>query len=409
MISCFANNVKQAYIYIRGEFPARRAHPGEGASRRRARRISSARTSSAPDYELRNLRPPRRRRLHLRRGDRPDRVARGQARLSAHQAAVFSRRARPLPVPDDREQRRDALPREAHRRRWAARPTRRSARPTTPARASSASAATCRSRATTNSRSAGSPWASCSTRSAAARSPAASSRPSSPAARSAKILRSASASRCKRSGAEMVDYDWGVEDIPMDFDSLAAFGTMGGSGGVIVMDDSRQHGRGARQHQRVLRPRELRPVHALPRRLALDEEDHRPHGPRRRRGRRIRRLLKNVADQIAGRTICAFGEACSWPTQSFLAKFRDEFAGARAKAGAASAPAGIHARGIGRRKGNPDRPTGPQSRLGKSRCSRSNLNLETRKPEKDSGSRGAHRTNHRSGDSRTHRIGARLS
>ncbi len=36
-------------------------------------------------------------------------------------------------------------------------------------------------------------------------------------------------------------------------------------------------------------------------------------------------LLKSVADQIAGRTICAFGEACSWPTQSFVAKFADEF------------------------------------------------------------------------------------
>ena len=33
-----------------------------------------------------------------------------------------------------------------------------------------------------------------------------------------------------------------------------------------------------------------------------------------------------MADQIAGRTICAFGEACSWPTQSFVAKFGDEFA-----------------------------------------------------------------------------------
>jgi hypothetical protein len=36
----------------------------------------------------------------------------------------------------------------------------------------------------------------------------------------------------------MVEYDWGVEDVPMDFDSLAMIGTMGGSGGVIVMDDS---------------------------------------------------------------------------------------------------------------------------------------------------------------------------
>ena len=37
--------------------------------------------------------------------------------------------------------------------------------------------------------------------------------------------------------------------------------------------------------------------------------------------------LKSVADQIAGRTICAFGEACAWPTQSFIAKFGDEFKG----------------------------------------------------------------------------------
>jgi NADH-quinone oxidoreductase subunit F len=36
-------------------------------------------------------------------------------------------------------------------------------------------------------------------------------------------------------------------------------------------------------------------------------------------------LLKSIADQIAGRTICAFGEACAWPTQSFVAKFAEEF------------------------------------------------------------------------------------
>jgi hypothetical protein len=35
--------------------------------------------------------------------------------------------------------------------------------------------------------------------------------------------------------------------------------------------------------------------------------------------------LKTVADNIAGRTICAFGEACAWPTQSFLAKFKSDF------------------------------------------------------------------------------------
>ena len=36
--------------------------------------------------------------------------------------------------------------------------------------------------------------------------------------------------------------------------------------------------------------------------------------------------LIRIADNIpGGRTICAFGEACSWPVQSFIAKFKDEF------------------------------------------------------------------------------------
>ena len=38
------------------------------------------------------------------------------------------------------------------------------------------------------------------------------------------------------------------------------------------------------------------------------------------------KTLKTVADNIAGRTICAFGEACAWPTQSFVEKFPEDFA-----------------------------------------------------------------------------------
>jgi NADH-quinone oxidoreductase subunit F len=36
--------------------------------------------------------------------------------------------------------------------------------------------------------------------------------------------------------------------------------------------------------------------------------------------------LVRIADNIpGGRTICAFGEACSWPVQSFVTKFKEEF------------------------------------------------------------------------------------
>jgi NADH-quinone oxidoreductase subunit F len=115
-----------------------------------------------------------------------------------------------------------------------------------------------------------------------------------------------------------------VEDIPMDFDTLAACGTMGGSGGVIVMDDSTDMVQAlaninafyahescgqctpCREGSLWMKKITARMVHDTAR-----TEDG--------------ALLKSVADQIAGRTICAFGEACAWPTQSFIAKFGDEF------------------------------------------------------------------------------------
>ena len=113
LISCFALNAKTAYIYIRGEFP-------EGA-RILERAIEEARAKNflgrrhaRHRLRRRDLHSPRRRRLHLRRRNRADRIPRRQTRLSTNQAALFPRGPRPLHVPHDREQRRDALPCEAH-------------------------------------------------------------------------------------------------------------------------------------------------------------------------------------------------------------------------------------------------------------------------------------------------------
>ena len=36
-------------------------------------------------------------------------------------------------------------------------------------------------------------------------------------------------------------------------------------------------------------------------------------------------LLKSMAGQIEGHTICAFGEAAAWPVQGFLRHYWDEF------------------------------------------------------------------------------------
>ena len=115
-----------------------------------------------------------------------------------------------------------------------------------------------------------------------------------------------------------------VEDIPMDFDTLAAVGTMGGSGGVIVMDDSVNMVEALANinafyaHESCGQCTPCREGSLWMKKITT----RMVHGEARPEDAA---LLKSVADQIPGRTICAFGEACSWPTQSFIAKFGDEF------------------------------------------------------------------------------------
>jgi len=146
-----------------------------------------------------------------------------------------------------------------------------------------------------------------------------------PGGSSAKVLKFGERFKGKRKvGAEMVEFDWGVEDIPMDFDSLALAGSMGGSGGVIVMDDSASMVEVLANinefyaHESCGQCTPCREGSLWMKRIT----GRMVHGAARAEDAA---LLKSVADQIAGRTICAFGEACAWPTQSFTAKFGDEF------------------------------------------------------------------------------------
>ncbi len=77
--------------------------------------------------------------------------------------------------------------------------------------------------------------------------------------------------------------------------------------------------------------------------------------------------LNNVADNIAGRTICAFGEACAWPTQSFLDKFPEDFAARAKKPVPPPLPPEYTSEELIAETEHPDRPPRPRSRLGKSR------------------------------------------
>ena len=86
IISCFANDVHLAYIYIRGEMPQGAKLLNHALQEARAKNFLGKNIlGSGYDLEIMSM---RRGRLHLRRGNRPDRVARRQTRLSTHRALL---------------------------------------------------------------------------------------------------------------------------------------------------------------------------------------------------------------------------------------------------------------------------------------------------------------------------------
>jgi NADH-quinone oxidoreductase subunit F len=113
-------------------------------------------------------------------------------------------------------------------------------------------------------------------------------------------------------------------DVRMDFDSLMAAGSMAGSGGVIVMDETTcmlealQSAAKFFAHESCGQCSPCREgtgwVLRIVRRIAEG------------RGR-LRDLddLLAIASDMEGKTICVFADAAAWPVQSYITKFRAEF------------------------------------------------------------------------------------
>ena len=115
-----------------------------------------------------------------------------------------------------------------------------------------------------------------------------------------------------------------IMNCNMDYDSLQAAGSMVGSGGVIVMDDT------ACMVQVLERIAYFYFVESCGQCTPCREGT----GWLYRTVQRIRvgrgrsedlDLLESVSGRIEGRTICALGDAAAWPVQSFLKHFRSEF------------------------------------------------------------------------------------
>ncbi|MAE76716.1 MAG: NADH-quinone oxidoreductase subunit F [Planctomycetes bacterium] len=113
-------------------------------------------------------------------------------------------------------------------------------------------------------------------------------------------------------------------DVAMDFDSLMAAGSMAGSGGVIVMDETTCMVEALDSAARFFADEscgQCSPcregtgwVHRILRRITDG------------RGR-LQDLddLLAIAGDMEGKTICVFADAAAWPVQSYIEKFRDEF------------------------------------------------------------------------------------
>ena len=112
LIAGFAMGAHACYIYIRGEFYNEAAAPA-GGDRRGLRGRPDRQERLRLGLGFRPLRPSRRRRLYLRRGDGAARKPRRQEGPAAAEAAVPGRR-RPLWLPDDGQQCRDDRGRADH-------------------------------------------------------------------------------------------------------------------------------------------------------------------------------------------------------------------------------------------------------------------------------------------------------
>ncbi len=147
-----------------------------------------------------------------------------------------------------------------------------------------------------------------------------------PGGSSSKVLKAGEKFKLKRKvEGKDVEVETDMLDLPYDFDSLQQAGTMSGSSAIIVIDDSVDIvGALANLSEFYAHESCGQCTPCREGSLWMSKALHRlTHGEGRKSDADY---LVKIADNIpGGRTICAFGEACSWPVQSFVAKFKDEF------------------------------------------------------------------------------------
>ncbi len=115
-----------------------------------------------------------------------------------------------------------------------------------------------------------------------------------------------------------------LKGVTLDFESLQQAGSSLGSGGFIVMDDSTDMPEVAENvahfyaHESCGQCTPCREGgHWIEKIFSRINSGHGSPDDLQ--------LIQNLCSQISGHTICAFGDALSWPAQAFVKKFPDEF------------------------------------------------------------------------------------
>jgi NADH-quinone oxidoreductase subunit F len=113
-------------------------------------------------------------------------------------------------------------------------------------------------------------------------------------------------------------------DISLEVDAVKAAGSMSGSGGVIVFDDSTCMVRALARISKFYAEESC--GQCTPCREGTSWMEHIVEKIEHGHGTAADvEKLEQIAGNIGGNTICALGDAASMPVQSFVKKFRDEF------------------------------------------------------------------------------------
>lgn len=115
-----------------------------------------------------------------------------------------------------------------------------------------------------------------------------------------------------------------IEEVRMDYESMQAAGTLLGSGGIIVMDDSTCMVKAAWNVARFFAHESC--GQCTPCREGchwMEKIFERIENGQGRKGDLD--LVLSISGNIQGNTICPFGDAAAWPAAAFIKKYREEF------------------------------------------------------------------------------------